>query len=68
MAWRIQQNRLRREARKDEVTVRRASTGETTTAAPAVVDLPALHRSLNEKKQAVRVLVAFARELAGTST
>jgi hypothetical protein len=32
---------------------------------PAPVDIPALHRSLAAKKQAVRNLVAFARELMG---
>jgi hypothetical protein len=48
-----------------EATARRATPSETTAAEPEVFDLPALHRSLNEKKKAVRILVAFARELAG---
>lgn len=42
-------------------------TAETTSTEPTVVDLPALHRELNEQKKAVRILVAFARELAGGS-
>ena len=49
---------------KAETTARQTIAGEPTTAEPEVVDLPALHRILNEKKAAVRILVAFARELA----
>jgi hypothetical protein len=44
--------------------VKRASTAETSVAAE-MVDVPALHRSHNSKKQAVNLLVAFARELTG---
>jgi len=58
--------RTSRVKHKAEATPRAASPSGTAAAAPGIVDLAALHRRLNEKKQAVRILVAFARELAGT--
>ena len=52
-------------AEQQDAAVARHVSAAAMSPAESAVDIPALHRSLNDKKKVVQVLVAFARELAG---